>query len=182
MPGHNYTGPGTNVLSKILAGIKPSNHNDSVSMVHDLDYEYADTIEHEIEADQKAASSYDNSIEGMFLSGAMNVKQWTTQVAHALGRQRPIMAGKSDFIGEEDKESMKDLIAHSQTFVQPNQVDSVYDPQHFLNNNPVNTSSMDCMENTVEHKWQQPTCSNTDTYQRRNNLRRKAASYYEEQP
>jgi hypothetical protein len=36
LPGTNYTGPGTNVVSNILKGIKPSNKLDLESAKHDL--------------------------------------------------------------------------------------------------------------------------------------------------
>lgn len=35
-PGHNYTGPGTNVINNILKGVKPTNINDYYAALHDL--------------------------------------------------------------------------------------------------------------------------------------------------
>ena len=38
LPGHNFTGPGTNVLGRIALGVKPTNAVDAASMQHDLAY------------------------------------------------------------------------------------------------------------------------------------------------
>jgi len=37
-PGHNFTGPGTDVHGRIRLGIRPTNKVDAGSMQHDLDY------------------------------------------------------------------------------------------------------------------------------------------------
>jgi len=38
LPGHNYAGPGTRVISKVLAGVKPTSQLDAAALVHDVEY------------------------------------------------------------------------------------------------------------------------------------------------
>jgi len=38
VPGHNYTGPGTHVINRVLAHTYPRNSTDRKSFVHDVEY------------------------------------------------------------------------------------------------------------------------------------------------
>lgn len=109
-PGHKFSGPGTNAITKILQDIMPVNHNDLVSANHDLDYELVRTASDEIKADLKAYNSYDNSVEGLTLSSAMYMKKLVTEVMHAMGRTQPLMGGKSDTLKDIDDKAFMELI------------------------------------------------------------------------
>lgn len=111
-PGHNFSGPGTNAISKIALGIEPVNHNDFVSANHDLDYEKAVTIADEIFADQTALSEYDTTLEGHLLSGAMRAKLYATQLLQLLGREQPLLGGKSGIIDTQDQQELNNLVDH----------------------------------------------------------------------
>lgn len=53
LPGHNYAGPGTHVISNILNGVQPVDYLDSVSLQHDLDYSRSSTLSEILKADDK---------------------------------------------------------------------------------------------------------------------------------
>lgn len=39
---YSYMGPGTHVIKRVLSGIKPINHNDTLALAHDINYLIAD--------------------------------------------------------------------------------------------------------------------------------------------
>ncbi len=96
MPGHNYTGPGTNAIAKMIAGVQPADHNDAVSQQHDINYYKVKTLKEEYEADALAAAQYDSSMIGKGLSGVMKAKMVFNKILMAAGRETPLMGGKSE--------------------------------------------------------------------------------------
>jgi len=61
-PGQNFTGPGTNLVRRILNGVQPANYQDAVTFIHDIDYmSYMDADR----ADDKAIALSDNTLAGM---------------------------------------------------------------------------------------------------------------------
>lgn len=62
-PGMNYMGPGTHTLQRIIKDSKPQNHNDAVSLEHDLDYMVMDKMT----ADVKAIHESEFSLDGLAL-------------------------------------------------------------------------------------------------------------------
>jgi hypothetical protein len=38
LPGHNYIGPGTHVIHRVLDKIPPIDHDDALALIHDIEY------------------------------------------------------------------------------------------------------------------------------------------------
>lgn len=71
-PGHQYTGPGTNVVYKIYNGIYPVNYQDAVTLLHDIDY--MSYINADL-ADDKAISLSDYSLAGIATSVGLTLRK-----------------------------------------------------------------------------------------------------------
>lgn len=77
LPGHNYTGPGTNLLLNMEKGLKPINDVDKAALEHDIEYFENKDLEKRHEADKKLEqiTSKIPSVEAKMVSTIMNVKQ-----------------------------------------------------------------------------------------------------------
>lgn len=86
LPGHNYTGPGTNLELNIEKQKKPINKLDSNAMTHDIKYNEYKDLESRHDADKvlgdnameivtNSDSSLKEKAEGLLVNGMMNVKK-----------------------------------------------------------------------------------------------------------
>jgi len=71
-PGHNYTGPGTNVVRRIFRGDMPVNYQDAVTLLHDVDY--MSHMSPDV-ADDKAISLSDYSLSGIVTKMGLTIRK-----------------------------------------------------------------------------------------------------------
>ncbi len=57
VPGHNYLGPGTHVISNILNQVKPVDITDAIALQHDVNYVGSTTLQDIINADEQMIST-----------------------------------------------------------------------------------------------------------------------------
>lgn len=77
LPGHNYTGPGTNLLLNIEKGLKPINDVDKAALDHDIEYFEHKDLKSRHQADKKLEEKTDNipGLEAKIVNKIMNIKQ-----------------------------------------------------------------------------------------------------------
>lgn len=108
LPGHNYTGPGTNLELNIEKEKKPTNKLDSNAMTHDIKYNEYKDLESRHDADKVLGdsameivknndSSLKEKAEGLFVNGMMNVKRMV-----GMGVGSSINGDNGVGIGDED--------------------------------------------------------------------------------
>lgn len=73
LPRHNYIGPGTKVIDKIMSGVMPVDKADLLSMQHDFDYLLANNEKDIRQADVKFYSQ-SNDLESVAASLALELK------------------------------------------------------------------------------------------------------------
>ena len=85
MPGHNFTGPGTQLKYRLERGDEPVNQVDALSLHHDLRYEFYDSSYERFNADIKyiggavgivlsPRSTFRERGEAAFVGGVMTLK------------------------------------------------------------------------------------------------------------
>ncbi|AJP61553.1 capsid-like protein [Choristoneura biennis entomopoxvirus 'L' virophage] len=78
-PGHNFTGPGTNIELKLEKNIKPVDKVDENSLIHDIDYmHYKDNYNRKI-ADKELINRNNNlnTLDSKIVNTIMKIKQLT---------------------------------------------------------------------------------------------------------
>jgi hypothetical protein len=102
LPGHNFTGPGTNLKYRLEQGQEPINKVDALSLHHDLRYEFYDSQFERFRADVQyvggtvgivlsPTSSWRERGEAVLVGGIMTLKV----VSHVIPQKRLIsLAGK----------------------------------------------------------------------------------------
>ncbi len=78
LPGHNYMGPGTRVITNLIEDLKPTDYMDQVSLDHDLDYVFAETSSDIIRADIDYVNQ-SQGIEGVLAAAAIIAKDTRSQ-------------------------------------------------------------------------------------------------------
>lgn len=87
LPGHNYTGPGTNLLLNMEKNLKPTNKIDAAALEHDMAYHQNKNLEERHKADEELLdkamdviknneSDVKEKIDGAIVSGIMKTKQF----------------------------------------------------------------------------------------------------------
>ncbi len=71
-PGQNFTGPGTNLVRRILRGDLPNNYQDAVTLIHDIDYMSYMSAD---EADDRAITRSDASIAGLVTRTGLGIRK-----------------------------------------------------------------------------------------------------------
>lgn len=75
MPGYNYMGPGTKIITNIYRKIPYINYNDHVALHHDIDYVRANgNFIKTLKADIKAIRSSDQSLSGLALKTGLTIR------------------------------------------------------------------------------------------------------------
>jgi len=78
LPGQNFTGPGTRIVTRILNGVMPTNKTDAITMLHDIDYlSYAGMPRMIDRADTRAILNTPNDLPGVITKFGLTLRQLT---------------------------------------------------------------------------------------------------------
>lgn len=88
MPGHNYLGPGTHVITNILRRVAPVNHADAKALLHDIDYL---TKGDKFESDIHAIIDQDGSMSDLVLRLGLQSRMAIDLVLKLLSQQHQFL-------------------------------------------------------------------------------------------
>jgi len=71
LPGHKYLGPGTHVTDNVISGMLPTNADDALALIHDLQYLNGDS---QRKADAIMMNNSSNNISGLLSKIGLGVK------------------------------------------------------------------------------------------------------------
>jgi len=75
-PGSNYTGPGTHVITRILNHVFPTDYNDALTLIHDIEYlMYSKRPEIIARSDQTAINQATNNLHGMVIKIGLSIRK-----------------------------------------------------------------------------------------------------------
>jgi hypothetical protein len=76
MPGYNYMGPGTHISNNIYSHVRPTNKNDYLSMLHDVDYiTHGGYNEFIIKDDDFAIANTNYNLGGIILKTGLELRK-----------------------------------------------------------------------------------------------------------
>ncbi len=76
-PGHNFTGPGTRVVTRIYNGVVPTDTNDAATMIHDIEYLiYNDNPKMISKADDTAISNANYLYDGLPIKIGLSLRKY----------------------------------------------------------------------------------------------------------
>lgn len=73
LPGFNYLGPGTKVITNLIAGVTPTSVNDRVAMEHDFDYVLSEDVS-DIQYADRNFENKSTGLLGLFADAALAAK------------------------------------------------------------------------------------------------------------
>ena len=100
MPGHNYLGPGTKLVTNLVSGNLPTDYNDLVAMQHDYQYVMAADLSDIQMADSEFIKDT-AGFEGMLTATAMAGKVLMNEANALIG------AGQPDFFSKLTKQEIQ---------------------------------------------------------------------------
>lgn len=115
LPGHSYMGPGTRVVTNLVNDVKPTDYMDTISLEHDIDYVFAETMADIREAD-KLYGDQAKGLEGLLAHKALETKNAYDDLMHIMGkspvdsRYRPLNKPGWDMSADEIQ-AIADLLA-----------------------------------------------------------------------
>jgi hypothetical protein len=101
MPGQNYTGPGTHIVTNIIKEVPPSNLTDLITMMHDVDYMTDETNSDALKSDLKAIYNSDFTVQGLLTKIGLAARSLLTP---------GLFYGGNKKIGETLKEHIKSSV------------------------------------------------------------------------
>lgn len=154
LPGHNYTGPGTNLELNIEKGLKPINDVDKAALKHDLEYSENKDLEkrHIADRDMINSISKNPSLEAKFVSSIMSIKEKL-----GLGlNENDIEKRFKEFL--EDKKHKKIIVKPKDDQIRLS-LESLYKLHTFIKNDLILFQPEDCYDYEIHKK------NNSEYYQ-----------------